>query len=739
MALVILEAVSETKIIQYTGDIVDIGVEQSGIENCVPLIIDNKTRANLINLSDEKNQHLILQSYQKLANRNQIQKNNNLKNINIDFENKNLYIISENSNLSQLEQAFTTYYSIIIADKNNNPKSLELKKILINGSGLKTEEAISKQLHNLKNSEKTKVFKIISTNAQKSKNNVLSNLILQEQKNNYQALDVSLEQIQNNYIKTISSKIFISSVLADIPYILIVLISAVCAAKIAQDLRDDVFKKINKFSNIELDKFSIPSLITRTTNDINQIQFFIFICFETIFFAPIYALMSFKQSYLLNKNMSWIIIYIILIILSVIILILFIVVPKYTKIQKLIDKLNLITREILNGVLYIRALNAEKFEEKRFDTQNKIAKKLQFSIEKIMVAIQPWILLISNTAILIIVYMSHKYVSINRFQIGDVLAYINYTITIITSFIMMSISIIEFPRTFVSLKRVFEVINQKLAIQYCSETKSNSKNNFQNNTCRNINNQNHEFSGKITFRDVSFTYPHSDFPTLKNISFEIKPGTITAIVGPTGCGKSTIVNLIQRFYDVSDGAVLLDNIDIKNIFLDKLREQISLAPQKSSLFQGTVKSNVAYGNKNISDKELENILAVAEAKKFVEKKTDKFETEISQKGTNISGGQKQRLSIARAIAKKAKIYIFDDSFSALDLKTDCEVRKNLRRHLSGATIIIVAQRIRTILDADQIIVLDKGQIVGKGTHSKLLKSCNQYYNLAKEQLLKNQF
>ncbi len=724
MLLSTLEVVAETFVVKLTGNTVSIGIEKSGIENSIPLVIDGSTKNNVIKFANNQDKRLISDSFQKLIHKDQIQKNTKLKNITINFQNKNLYLFCDEiwkeqreENTEKLNQIFTLYFSLVASENDH-----EIKKFLTQETGLELTQPLFEQICNLSDTNKRHILNIIYQNMNKISGNSLSQLITQKIKSNYQQLNIDIHKIQNNYIKKASISMLIYTLLSDIiSWILIILISSICSSGISRDLKSDLFKKISNFSKLELEKFSIPSLITRTTNDITQIQFFIAIFLENIFFAPIYGVVAFKQAYRLNQNMSWVIIYILVVMLVIIVAILLSVVPKFNMVQKLIDKINLVTREILNGLLSIRAFNTQKFEEKRFDQENKKITKIHFFTEKIMSAITPLILLISHVAQLTITFVSYRYVSNYTLQIGDIMEYINYTVFVIMSFIMLSTTIIEFPRFFISLKRVLAVLREKSSI-------SDVQTVFENI------NQNNNFNGHLLFQNVSFNYSDTNHATLKDISFEVKPGTTTAIVGATGSGKSTIINLIQRFCDVSNGEILLDDVNIKNIPLSKLREQISYAPQKGILFKGTIESNIKYGNSNISNEELDKIIDIAKAKDFINKKRKKLLSEISQGGTNVSGGQRQRLSIARAIAKQAKIYIFDDCFSALDFKTDSELRKNLSEFLNNVSIIIVAQRIRTILNADQIIVLDNGKIVGKGTHQELIKNCKQYYDLAKDQL-----
>ena len=713
--LVAIEVKAELELPVCVGRMVSKGLEQSGIENSIPLIIDESQKENICKLVVGEGKNIFLKSYNKLVDKTELNNNKKLKNLKIDLNNKQLYIMCNKNEkeLQKLDETLLNVLSIIAADSN-----MQVKKLIIAGTNLSVAKPISEQLFSMGNIEKERVLAAISKNISKVNSNILIDAVVKEIKDYYKYLGINISDLQKNYIKNAGLKMLGYIFMAEVPWMLIMLISAVVATGVAKKIRVEILKKISSFSNFELDKFSVSSLITRTTNDVANIQDFLLYFLETIFLAPMLGINAFKRVYEKNVQMSLVVVIVLCAMTLITTLILIIVVPKYNLIQKLIDKINLVVRENLTGLLSVRAFNSQKFEEGRFNEVNKKITKINFFVEKVMALIDPLIFLITSIATLVIVWVSYKYVLNYTLQVGDIIIYINYVICVIFSFLIMSMMIVELPRAYVSIKRILKVLKTKPTIVDVEEDAFS-------NIC---------FTGNLVFNNVSFCYPNAKEGVLNEISFVAEPGKTTAIIGATGSGKSTIANLILRFYDVASGEILLDGVNIKNIPQHKLREQISYAPQKGSLLSGTIESNIKYGNYDASNEEMVEVAEVAQAKDFIEQKPNKFLFEISQGGTNVSGGQRQRLSIARAIMKKSKIYIFDDSFSALDFKTDLALRKSLNRYIKNSTIIIIAQRIGTILHADQIIVLDEGKIVGKGTHKELLKNCKKYYEIASIQL-----
>ena len=498
-------------------------------------------------------------------------------------------------------------------------------------------------------------------------------------------------------------------------------LSSRIASKYAKELRSNVFSKILTFSTVDMKKFGTSSLITRTTNDINRVQMLIIMFLRIVVYAPIMGVGAILKVLNSNASLTWIIGLGIVCIVSLMLTLLFIALPKFEVVQKLIDKLNLTTREIVTGIPVIRAFSNQRYEEKRFDKVNRDLEKTNLFVERLMSLINPMISLVMNGVTLLILWEGAKKIDIGVINFGDVFALIQYAMQIIASFIMLSMVSIMIPRAMVSIKRISEILNYNVSIKDGEDAKDIK-----------------EVEGLIEFKNVSFKYPNAKEEVLSNINFTAEVGKTTAIIGSTGSGKSTLVNLLPRLYDVTSGEIKLDGVDIKNIKLYDLRNNIGYIAQKGVLFSGTIKSNIKYGNSSISDKQMIFASNVALADEFINSKEGGYNYKIAQGGTNVSGGQKQRLSIARAIAKKPKVYIFDDSFSALDFKTDAKLRKNIKEKLGNVTTLIVAQRISTIMHADKIVVLENGKVVGIGTHKELMKKCKVYKEIATSQLSKEE-
>ena len=490
----------------------------------------------------------------------------------------------------------------------------------------------------------------------------------------------------------------------------------------AKNLRKDVFSKVVSFSNNEFDKFSTASLITRTTNDIQQIQTFIVMMLRMIFYAPILGIGGLIKVLGTDKSMTWIIGVAILAIIVILGVLFGTTMPKFKMVQVQVDKVNGVAREILTGIPVIRAFTTERYEEERFDRANRELTKTNLFVNRVMTIMMPTMMFIMNGISVLIVWVGAHQINDGNMQVGNLMAFIQYTMQIVMSFLMISMVSIMLPRAMVSASRIQEVLNTELLVADPQKPQ-------QFITSR---------KGYVEYKNVSFKYPGSDDYILKDISFTAKPGKVTAIIGSTGSGKSTLINLIPRLFDVSNGEVLVDGVNIKNVDQHELREKIGFVPQKGILFSGTIESNIRYGKRNATMDEIKEAVKIAQAEEFIESKPEKYDTEISQGGTNVSGGQKQRLAIARALVKNPEILVFDDSFSALDYKTDVALRKSLRHERCNSTRIVVAQRISTVLDAYEIIVLDKGRIVGKGTHEELMKNCETYKQIALSQLSKSE-
>ena len=534
----------------------------------------------------------------------------------------------------------------------------------------------------------------------------------------YEKIGLDTGKMSSSYIMQTGAKMLGLAALGMLASILVGLMASKVAAGIGQGLRRDVFQKVVGFSNAEFDKFSTASLITRSTNDIQQIQLLMVMLLRMVLYAPIMAAGGVWKVFNTNVDMCWIIGLGILMILLVVIALFVLVMPKFEIVQNQIDRLNLVSREILTGLPVIRAFGTQEYEEERFDGANKDLTKTNLFVNRAMTFMMPMMMLIMNAVTVLIVWVGGHSINDGAMQVGDMMAFIQYTMQIIMSFLMICMISVMLPRAAVSAERVDEVLKSQTLIHNPKEAKTFSE----------------EGKGEVCFDHVSFRYPGAEEYVLEDISFTAKPGETTAFIGSTGSGKSTLVNLIPRFYDVTEGKIMIDGEDIREVTQHDLREKIGYVPQKGVLFSGNVASNILYGNPDGTQEEMEEAAKIAQATEFIEHKKKRYQSPISQGGANVSGGQKQRLSIARAIAKHPEIYIFDDSFSALDYKTDVTLRKALKEKTADSTVLIVAQRISTILQAEQIIVLDNGKVVGKGTHKELLKNCEAYYQIASSQL-----
>lgn len=531
------------------------------------------------------------------------------------------------------------------------------------------------------------------------------------------AAGLDVEKIQKNYLVTAGLKMVGMALMIGIVTVLVGFFASRVGAGIGRTLREKVFKQVVGFSNAEMDKFSTASLITRSTNDIQQIQMVSVMLLRMVAYAPILGIGGVLKVVQTGAGMGWIIVLAILVILGYVMVLMAVTMPKFQLMQKLVDNINLVSREILTGLSVIRAFGREKKEEDRFDVANKDLTKTMLFTNRVMTFMMPGMMMIMNVLSVGIVWVGAHKIDAGTMQVGAMTAFITYAMMIVMSFLMLTMMSIMLPRAAVAADRIDEVIQTESSIHDAKEPEKVTTHN-----------------GVVKFSHVNFKYPGAEEDVLHDIDFTAEPGQTTAIIGSTGCGKSTLVNLIPRLYDVTDGSITLDGKDIRNITMSDLRDEIGFVPQKGVLFSGTIASNLRFGKDDATDEEIKKAAEIAQATEFIEAKDDKYESAIAQGGSNVSGGQKQRLAIARAIAKDPKIFIFDDSFSALDLKTDAALRKALAENVKDSTVIIVAQRISTILHAEQILVLDDGKIVGKGTHEELLKSCEVYQQIAKSQL-----
>ncbi|MDK2788651.1 MAG: ATP-binding cassette, subfamily multidrug efflux pump, partial [Epulopiscium sp.] len=534
-------------------------------------------------------------------------------------------------------------------------------------------------------------------------------------KSMYEDIGIDMNRIQTNYILYIGGMMLLISLVGMGASIAVGFLSARISSGLGRSLRDKVFNKVTTFSNSEFNDFSTASLITRSTNDIQQVQMFTVMMLRMVFYAPILGVGGVIRALRTNTSMAWIIAVGVMAILTLVIVIFATAMPKFKRMQRLVDNVNRVTREALTGMLVIRAFNTQKVEEKKFDDANIDLTRTNLFVSRIMTVLMPTMMLIMNSVTLLIIWIGAKEIENGTIQVGDMMAFMQYTMQIIMSFLMISMISIILPRASVSAQRISEVLNKEITIKDPENPKEVKK----------------DVKGLLEFKNVSFKYPGAEEYVLQDISFTARPGETTAFIGGTGSGKSTLINLIPRFFDVTEGQILLDGQDIREMKLHDLREKIGYVPQKSILFSGTIESNIKYGkNADASDEEVQKAIRIAQAKEFILEKEKGLQSEIAQGGANVSGGQKQRLSIARALVKKPEIFIFDDSFSALDFKTDAALRRAMAEEIKDSTLLIVAQRISTIMNAEKIIVLDDGRIVGMGTHKELLKNCEVYRQIA---------
>ena len=692
--LLIVQAACDLTLPDYTSKIVNVGIQNGGIEEVAPEMIRKTTMNNLLIFTEDD--ETILESYEEISKQNLDEKE--YKKLLKEYpalKNETLYEIKKLSNEEKENLNSVMAKPLMIVSYLNNEK-MQMSQEQANSMLSKIDE----QLDEMQDS-------------------ILEQAAIQEVKEEYKAMGVDTDSLQNKYIIISGLKMLGISLIIMASAISIMLLSARVGAKLAKTLREKVFKKVLSFSNKEFSEYSTASLITRSTNDIQQIQGLIGMLFRVVVYAPIIGVGGFlrvlRQS---DNSMAWIIGVAILAILFVVITLFIIAMPRFKKLQDLIDKVNLVAREILTGLPVIRAFNTEKREEKRFDTANIDLTKTNLFVNRAMSFMMPILMLIMNSISLLIVWVGAHGIDNGTMQVGNMMAFIQYTMQIVMSFLMISMLSIILPRASVSASRIVEVLETDEFIK-------ESKNPKQLNPAK---------KGLVEFKNVGFKYPDSDEEVLSDITFTANPGETTAIIGSTGSGKSTIVNLIPRFYDITSGNLLIDGVDIKDISNKDLRKIIGFVPQKGLLFSGTIESNIKYGNPDMSDEQMVKAAQIAQAEEFIESKPLKYQEPIAQGGSNVSGGQKQRLSISRAIAIDPEILVFDDSFSALDFKTDSVLRSELSKITKDKTVIIVAQRINTILNADQIIVLEDGKIVGKGTHEELIKNNETYKQIALSQL-----
>ena len=681
-----VRVVAELALPTYTSNIVDTGIQQSGIEDAVPSKISEKSLNTLeLFMSDDEIKQ-VTENYTKDGN---------------------TYILNNVSDETRmkLNNIFKETMTVVLGAKSNNTDLNQIAQGV--QAGVVSKDTLTDQ-------RKKAISELGNSADMMTKQGGISFV-----KEEYKQVGIDTNEIRTNYLKEVGFMMIIVTLISGIASVISNFIASRVSAKVAYNLREKLYNKVLSFSKEDVDKFSTASLITRSTNDIQQIQnalnMFLFIAF----FAPMMAMWGIYKVTQTDTGMTWIIALGVGILALVLGVITFLVMPKFKIMQKLIDKVNLVTRELLTGISVIRVFGREKHEEKRFDKESVILRDNQLFVNRTMSALMPMIMLIMNGISLLIIWIGGKNIDAGSIQVGDMMAFITYTMQIVMSFLFFTFLMMQLPRAEVAAGRINEVLEAPVTVV--------DGNDLQDDKIKDV-------KGTLKFENVSFTFDGADSPVLSNISFEAEAGKTTAIIGSTGSGKSTLLHLIPRYFDATEGQITIDGTNIKDISLGKLRDMLGFVPQKGVLFSGTIASNIKFGDENISDEDMYKAAEIAQALEFIEGKEDKFDSEISQGGSNVSGGQKQRLSIARALAKKPKILLFDDSFSALDYKTDVKLRKTLREKMQDTTTIIVAQRIATILNADKIIVMNEGKVVGIGKHQELLKTCPTYLEIAESQL-----
>lgn len=714
IVLLVIQAVCDLSLPDYTSNIVNVGIQQEGIKDAVPEQIRKSELDKILLFVSADDKKEVLDNYS-----------------------------STNDEALSNEPV----YKLNSVDKTTRKKINDiLGKPDMIVSGIETENELGKMIKaqviaNLppeaKKNGDVDVFKVFQAMPEDKLSSMNSQMIEKLQsmpdsivtqsatkyvKSEYESMNIDTDAKQRNYILIAGAQMIGIALLAMIASVVVGFLASKVAAFTGRELRGRVFKKVMNFSSTEMDKFSTASLITRSTNDIQQIQMIMVMLLKIVFYAPILGIGGVIKVFYTNSSMAWIIGVAVIALLSLVLVLFVVAIPKFKMVQKLVDKINLVTREILTGIPVIRAFSNQKHEEKRFDKANMDLTNTNLFVNRIMSCMMPAMFFIMNGIAVLIVWSGAHSIDSGTMQVGDMMAFIQYTMQIIMAFLMLSMISIMLPRASVSAIRIDEVLTTELVIKDKEKVEQFSS----------------DRKGDLEFKSVSFRYPNAEEDVISDISFTAKPGETTAFIGSTGSGKSTLINLIPRFYDVTDGQILLDGIDIRDVKQNELRSKIGYVPQKGVLFSGTIESNLKYGKLDATNEDLEKSVRIAQATEFISKKEEGYQSEISQGGSNVSGGQKQRLSIARTIVKNPDIYIFDDSFSALDFKTDAALRRALKEETEDRIVLIVAQRISTIFHADQIIVMDEGKIVGKGTHKELLNNCEVYAQIASSQLSKEE-
>lgn len=709
VVFLVLQAYCDLSLPGYTSDIVNVGIQQGGIDTAIPEQISVEDIDRLFLFVSEKDQKTVLDAYER----------------DTDTYESEAYVLKDGilknekrtDKIGAILSKPMMLVTVFSSDSEETKEMTDAMFASLPKEMLSEDMTVFDVLGMMPEEQRAQMVTQIGEKVDEMPETMLEQAATIYLKEAYKNLGMDTDKIQTGYMLRTGGKMLALAAVGMIVSMIVGFLASKVGASTGRDLRGKVFRKVVEFSNGEFDKFSTASLITRSTNDIQQIQMLTVMILRMVLYAPIMGIGGVFKVFHTNVSMSWIIGLAVVLIAMVVMVLFVVAMPKFKILQNLVDRLNLVTREILTGLPVIRAFSTEKHEEERFDQANKDLTKTNLFVNRAMTFMMPTMMLIMNAISILIVWVGANGINDGQMQVGDMMAFIQYTMQIIMAFLMICMISIMLPRAAVSATRVDEVLTSTTLINDPKQPKHLK-----------------EGKGMVEFDHVSFRYPGAEEDVLHDISFTAKPGETTAIIGSTGSGKSTMVNLIPRFYDVTEGKITIDGEDIRNVTQHELRDQLGYVPQKGVLFSGTIASNILYGNPDGSEETMMEAAKVAQAAEFIEEKPKCYDSRISQGGGNVSGGQKQRLSIARAIAKDPKIFIFDDSFSALDYKTDVTLRKALKEHTVNSTVIIVAQRISTILHADQIIVLDEGKVAGIGTHKELLKNCDVYYQIAASQL-----
>ncbi|HOI63413.1 MAG TPA: ABC transporter ATP-binding protein [Mesotoga sp.] len=717
VALLFVQAMTELALPDYMSNIVNVGIQQGGIEDAIPEVVSKETFDDVsLFMSQEERQQVL--SYYDLISKESANYEENLKKYPI-LESKDVYVLksgeiedrpSLNLILGKALMAYSGVKNGMVGENGSfAPPS---------GFTIPEGANVLLLLRLMPEAQRLEMLNQVDSMVEVMGKTIVNQSGALAVKEIYEELGMNTQKLQSGYVLRTGFIMVLMTLLSVLCTIMVAFIASKIAAASARTVRRDVFEKVENFSNSEFAQFSTASLITRTTNDITQIQLVVVLIIRMVFYAPIIGVGGIIRALEKSASMSWIIALAVIILLGMVGIVFAIALPKFKKMQKLVDKLNLVTREHLSGLMVVRAFNTQKFEEERFDAANRDFTRTDLFVNRIMVVLMPAIMFVMNGTMLLIVWVGAHQIEASTMQVGDMMAYIQYSMLIIFAFLMLTMMFIMIPRASVSGARVSEILEVDPQIKDPKNPKKFSQ----------------DFKGTVEFKNVCYRFPGAEKNILNSISFTALPGQTTAIIGSTGSGKSTLLNMIPRFYDVCGGQVLVDGIDIREVSQHDLRERIGYVPQKGVLFSGTIESNLKYADETAPKEEVERAAEIARAVEFITAKEEGYDSPISQGGTNVSGGQKQRLSIARALLKRPQIFLFDDSFSALDFKTDAALRRKLKEETGDSTMIIVGQRIATIKNADQILVLDEGNLVGIGKHHQLMKSCQIYREIALSQL-----